>query len=192
MTTPKKQHFVPQFYLRNFALDDEKEFISSYHHKSEKFIIDVPIKSQAYKNYIYGKDGLVEKDLSHFEAKVANLISEPLKKINPPGTIEEFNLLKEFILIQHSRTAKAGAEAMAAINAGYQAIRPYLKKEDQLPSEFHISHEYPSLISLYHALDHSYLMNHLMMKSIVNMTDLAFITSDTPVVTYNQWMEQQG
>lgn len=192
MSKPRKQHFVPQFYLRNFSLDENKIGISSYNHKTDKFFIDVPIKSQAYKNFIYGEDGLIEKDLSLFEAKIAQLISDPIHKINPPSTLEDFNLLKEFVLIQHSRTAKAGAEALAAINTSFNAIRPFLKEKDQLLKDVHISHKYPSLLSLYQALDHSYLMGHLAMKSIVNMSTLSFITSDNPIVTYNTWMEQQG
>ena len=192
MSKPRKQHFVPQFYLKNFSLDENKIGISSYHHKTDKFYIDVPLKSQAYKDYIYGDDGLIEKDLSDFEKKISRLISDPITKINPPTNQEDFNLLKEFVLIQHSRTAKAGAAALAAINSGLDAIRPYLKYKDHLPKDLRISHNYPSVLSLYHALDHAYLMGHLAMKSIVNMTPYSFITSDSPIATYNMWMEQQG
>jgi hypothetical protein len=192
MSKPRKQHFVPQFYLRNFSLDENKIGISSYNHKTEKFFIDVPIKSQAYKEYMYGKDGLIEKDLSLFESKIATLISDPQNKILPPSNLEDFNLLREFILVQHSRTVKAGAEALAALNNAFTAIRPYLKNPNKIPKDLKISHEYPSVLSLYRALDHSYLMGHLMMKSIVNMSTLSFITSDNPIATYNIWMEQQG
>lgn len=192
MSIPRKQHFVPQFYLRNFSLDEKKIGISSYNHKADKFFVDVPIKSQAYKSYIYGEDGLIEKDLSVFEARISALIADPINKINQPSNPEDFNLLKEFVLIQQSRTFKAGTEALATINTAFDASRPFLKKKDQLPKDIYISHKYPTLLSLYHALDHAYLMGHLAMKSIVNMSKLSFITSDNPIASYNTWMEQQN
>ena len=192
MSKTKKQHFVPQFYLRNFSSDENQIGISSYKHKTGKHLVRVPIKSQAYANYIYGEDGQVEKTLSVFEGKIARLISNPITKILPPTNKEDFNLLKEFLLVQHSRTPKAGAAALHAINSAFKSLRPYLKEEDRIPEDARLSHQNPSLLTLYHALEHIHLLGHLAMKSLVNLSELPFITSDNPVALYNTWMELQG
>jgi len=192
MSKPRKQHFVPQFYLRNFSSDRNQIGICSYNHIAGQFYNDVPIKSQAYKKYIYGEDGLIEKDLSGFEAKVATLFANPITKINPPSTREDFDLLRQFVLIQHSRTAKAGAEVLEGLNTAFDSLRPYIKEFQKIPDGGKFSHEYPSLLSLHNAIEHSYLMSHLEVKSIVNLSQLPFITSDNPITTYNMWMEQLG
>ena len=190
--TPRKQHFVPQFYLRNFSSDEAGSIISSYNHKTGQFYIDVPIKSQAYKDYVYGEDGEIEKELSTVEAKFAKLISNPIDKILPPDNQEDFNLLCLFVLIQHSRTVKAGADILNAVNTSFNAIRPFLQLKQPIPEGGRISHKIPAALSLNNALESRYLMGHLAVKSIVNLSLVEFILSDNPIIPYNIWMENQG
>ena len=58
--------------------------------------------------------------------------------------------------------------------------------------ELKLVHENPALLSLDKAIQHLSLINHLAIKSIVNLTNFPFITSDAPVALYNQWMEKNG
>jgi hypothetical protein len=188
----KRQHFVPKFYLRNFAVDEDKKCIALYNHKTRKYIPRATIKGQAYGNYLYGNDGAVEKDLQPFEEAVAKLFANPISKINPPDNPKDFHLLREFMLVQHFRTPKAGNEVLDSLNAGLKAITPFLRPDEQLPPDGKLSHDFPALLSLYNALDRLPLMNYLTVRSIVNLTPYPFITSDHPVVVYNQWMEGRG
>lgn len=187
----KRQHFVPKFYLRNFAIDEEKKAISLYNHRTGKYVPRATIKGQAYDDYLYGKDGAVEKDLQSFDDAVATLLANPITKINPPDNPKDFNLLREYILVQHFRTKKAGDEILASLNAGIKAINPFMPPGQQLPPEGTLSHDFPALLSLYNALEHLPLMNYLMPRSFVNLTNYPFITSDHPVIVYNQWMESK-
>lgn len=67
----KRQHFLPKFYLKNFAIDEEKKAISLFNHRTVKYIPRATIKGQAYDDYLYGNDGVVEKDLQSFEGAAA-------------------------------------------------------------------------------------------------------------------------
>ncbi len=72
----KKQHFVPQFYLRLFSDDDEH--INLYNLDRELRVEGTDIAGQCYKNYFYGKDG-IEQKLSEFEGLSAQLFRAVLE-----------------------------------------------------------------------------------------------------------------
>ncbi len=91
---------------------------------------------------------------------------------------------------KHSRTVKAGAEVLNSLNNGFDAIRPYLQKHKPIPEDLSISHEIPAAVSLMHSLENAYLMGHLAVKSIANLSMLEFILSDHPIAPYNIWMEK--
>jgi hypothetical protein len=188
----KRQHFVPKFYLKNFAIDEVKKSIALYNHRIAQYVPRATIKGQAYDNYLYGKDGSIEKELQSFEDAVAILLANPITKINPPDNPKDFNLLREYMLVQHFRTKKAGNEILDSLNAGIKAINPFMPSDQQLPPEGTLSHDFPSLLSLYNALEYLPLTNYLVMRSFVNLTQYPFITSDHPVIVYNQWMESKG
>jgi hypothetical protein len=59
MTTEKKKnHYVPQFYLRNFSLD--KKSIGMYHLPSRKHIQTASIANVVCRDYLYGKTKEIE------------------------------------------------------------------------------------------------------------------------------------
>jgi hypothetical protein len=192
MGKSKEQHYVPKFYLRNFSIDESRKNISLYNRRTSKYIPSAPIKGQGKDDYTYGKDGTVENDLQTFDDAVADLLSNPISKIIPPNNSDDFNLLKEFVLVQHFRTLKAGAELLDRLNAGIKAVNPLLPPDQRLPPGSTITHDFPTLVSLQNALEHLPLMNYLIPISFVNLTDYPFITSDHPVIFYNQWMESKG
>lgn len=47
MAEKKKQHFVPQFYMRNFAVDPEKRRISLFLIDADRHVPAATIKDQA-------------------------------------------------------------------------------------------------------------------------------------------------
>ncbi|HEX2983013.1 MAG TPA: DUF4238 domain-containing protein, partial [Ignavibacteriales bacterium] len=64
MAERKNQHFVPQFYLRNFS--ENKKSLCDYNLSNNKYIKNASIKDMASQNYFYGKDENIEKLLSKY------------------------------------------------------------------------------------------------------------------------------
>lgn len=67
MPEKKKQHYVPQFYMRLFS--DENDRFAVFNIGLKKTIYPVPYNHQCYENYYYGKDGVWENRLSDMEKK---------------------------------------------------------------------------------------------------------------------------
>ena len=105
MPNNKNQHFVPQFYLRNFSRD-EKTVGTAIHidTPNPQVQYEAPIKSQASQNYYYTADTSIEKDFNLIEKPASVLI---YRIINEPNVIlngNETYLLKHYIYFQHIRT----------------------------------------------------------------------------------------
>ena len=77
----KRQHYVPQFYLRNFSKDEH--YIYIYNLKSGK-IEEGPISRTCEKKYFYGKDDEFENILERIETDHSKIIHNILKQNIPP------------------------------------------------------------------------------------------------------------
>lgn len=104
MPEKKKQHYVPQFYMRQFA-NRNGEF-SIYHLKNERCIEAVPYNNQCYKDYYYGNDGIWEDRLSVMESRWAAVINKVLAE--EILMEEDLQLIKQFALYQRQRTYAEG------------------------------------------------------------------------------------
>lgn len=100
MAAQKKQHYVPQFYMKSFAND--KGGISILNLSDYSVRNEVPYKSQCSIDYFYGKDGEWENILSRKESEWASV----LRKMNAEETITsaEMKSIREFIVYQRQRT----------------------------------------------------------------------------------------
>ena len=190
MAAKEEHHFVPRFYLKNFSNNGDRASIQLYNHGISRFIAQASIKDQARERFFYGKDDVIEDELGKLERAVALLFHDPITKMLPPVEQEKFNLLREFIVIQLFRTKKATNDMMNGLNHALQTIGPVLYANWR--PDLKLVHENPALLSLDKAILHLPLINHLAIKSIVNLTNFPFITSDAPVALYNQWMEKSG
>ena len=186
MAVRKKHHYIPQFYLRRFSVDDDKKLIALYNHKNKLFVPSAQIRHQACEKYLYGTDDEIEEGLSKMENAVAFVMSLILDQgMPPPPDASDANgWLKKFILTQLSRTPQAGRELDESLNATFQAA---FKSKD-----LHISHENPVVVSLIYSERYQPILSFLNCKILVNQTNIPFITSDHPVILYNQWMEKNG
>lgn len=70
MPENRRQHYVPQNYLREFSADGES--IGVFLLDTNKYISTAPIKSQAQESFFYGKDLVLEKQLSELESELAD------------------------------------------------------------------------------------------------------------------------
>jgi len=64
MPQNKKQHYVPKFYLKRFTPNER--LINLYNLKSRRNIIGASLSSQCYKDYMYGKDGRCDAEISEW------------------------------------------------------------------------------------------------------------------------------
>ena len=125
MEKKKRQHYVPQFYLRNFVREDNKFTI--FNIKSEKIIENAPYRKQCYEDYYYGDDEVWEEKLGAIESSAALIIA----KINKLGVIP---LVKskneERIKSNFLNNIEISAELLSDIRILNDGIRVYRDPEN--------------------------------------------------------------
>ncbi len=192
MPEKKKQHYIPQFYLRLFSSDSGQKTINLYNILSKKLIKDATIKNQAYIDYFYGKDLIFEKLLNDIETNASKIVYDIVNdKHLPKHNSDEWYRILAFTLIMHSRTKFASEEIIDMKQKTSDKIRALHNGDDRINKENFIREEAVLLnmeINL-GAIDIAY---DLVCKLILNETDIPFITSDHPVIFYNQYMEQKN
>lgn len=192
----KNHHYVPRFYLKRFSVKEEGKTIGLYNYKSNIFIQSAPIKHQASENFLYGKGDEVESELAKLESVIAKLFhywTEEKILLPPPNDSSAFSALKRFILYQLYRTPKAGNDILEHINDAFQKLLPCFEQNKVKQFDgLKIYHEEATLLILGQSADKEYLLEYLDCKFVVNLSDLPFITSDSPVLLYNQYMEKAG
>lgn len=98
----KKQHYVPQFYLKNFTREDNT--FSIYNVINNEIIQKAPYKSQCYENYYYGEDKEWELRLSKLEYESSKIINRIINEESYYPNIKEIEILKKFVIFQRYRT----------------------------------------------------------------------------------------
>lgn len=194
MANKKRHHYIPRFYLRRFSVNNDGKTLGLYNIDNNRFIQDAPLKSQAYENFLYGDDDEIENALAKMENTVAKMFyywTEEKLLYPPPVETNGFKLLRRFILYQAFRTPKSGNEIMKGFNQGLKTV--VKEFEPDLWKSFKdgtLVHENPVLLGLFHLIEYEHLLDFLDCKFLVNLSLLPFITSDAPVILYNQLMEQ--
>lgn len=103
MADKKNQHYVPQFYQRNFS--DDGKTVGTYLLKQKKYIPKSSIKNQASEDYFYSKDNKkIEDALGDIEAMADAVIKDIAR--NPKGKISKQDgyTLYVFTMLQLGRT----------------------------------------------------------------------------------------
>lgn len=202
----KNQHFVPQFYQRNFSTDGKT--IGTYIIARNKYIPTAAIKNQASGSYFYSTDMKIEEALGSLEGLASSAIEKiknnPIQKMEK----EDAMALYVFTMIQIGRTP-AFVKLMKdnANKMGVMLLRKYIEamrqtaraKEVELitddvlnsvsiqpnePGRFAISAISQLLDICYDMLSGA--------KILINKTNKAFISSDNPTCMYNQHFERIG
>lgn len=190
MAAKENQHFVPQFYLRNFSVNNNQKQIGIYNLPGDKFIPAGPLKSQAYKPYQYGKDGKTENMLSRIEGKLSPLVKKIINEQFFPNkeSKERFDLLF-FVLLSELRNPTSPDKALQMEENLVQSI----KKLPGDSSEYQDITPYEELVanSLNHVKTGMLYTSDLSLKILKNETSIPFICSDNPVVKYNQFLENR-
>lgn len=194
MGNPKKkrQHYVPQFYLRHFSCDGSDR-LHLIHVDDLRPIPQVGIRGQCYDDYFYGKDPVVENALQDLEGATAEVFRSVIAKQRLPerGTPDDF-VFRTFLCLQWGRT-KSHAEMSEAtfdklLKTTYGAEwRAQGITQEQI-DEVYFGTEYPGLFSLGMAAEGVPFMGDLESKLVITGSHGEFVTSDVPVEFYNPYL----
>jgi len=204
MAEKKNQHYVPRFYLKLFSPSEHGKTIDLFQKRLKKIVRNAKLKKQASEDYFYSKDLTIEENLSHLEGAAAEIF----KQISLTNKLPEFGTMEYFLLIvttilQSSRTKKHANEmnemtdklAKTQLKYTLEYDKKFVRenpliKEIKL-NEVKIIDKNASLMSISTAMDLLPSILDLGSVILVNKTKTPFITSDNPVVKYNQFLEKK-
>jgi hypothetical protein len=200
----KNQHYVPKFYLKRFSVEGNQKEIIVYAFDSKKFIPRASIKHQASKSYFYGKDEVIEKKLASKEGKWAAALRQiEVESIPPNSSVLYYELLQFTITTDLRNPVRKLLNdriiERTAINQRDNvlrdpAINPLLKAVTATYVESWILEE--KRVSIQKMLDKVQSMERiasdLKLVLVRNETEIPFMTSDYPVIHYNQLYESKS
>lgn len=174
MANNKNQHFVPQFYLRNFSAHPELRSVNLFNIALSRAISQASIRNQCSRDYWHGKhDSILEESVKRIESIGASAIRECILT----NRIHQLRTLKTFMMFQLGRTvfsAEAFAEARNKIHQltyGQPAKQKDLEPMPNINAYMMIS---PIILDMAACL-------------VANNTKIDFVTSDNPVALSNWW-----
>lgn len=192
MPDNKRQHFVPKFYLRNFS-GSGGDAIGVFHISSGRLFRTASLKTQAYRNYFYGKDGEAERHFGDIEGAASQAISSILATGRPPGRFgPDHYRLVYFLMLQNARTARSEADENMRLDAVAKSL---MRQQEPSPEilealgRVRIVDKDAVLSAIRRALIGAPSIYDLRFKLIHNVSGRPFVTSDHPVVLHNQLLE---
>ena len=192
MAENKRQHYVPQNYLRGFSSDGVN--VGVYHIDSGECIKKAPINGQAQESYFYGKNLELEKQLSELEQLLADnrksIYDNPTENLN----LYQRETLYQDMMLQLSRTKHMANlyEEIATANA--RRIWRHCEDEQvrQHADDFVVKFDNPVIAPMAILLQNLAICLDLEFKVLRNNTSIPFVTSDNPICIYNQFFEAHG
>lgn len=185
----KYQHFVPQFYLRNFS--ENGKSIGGYLLKEHKFVKHMPIKDICGRDYLYGKDLELERWFSNLENNWAILLRKIINSVNLSLSPDEWAFLYMFIFLTDARngfnadSANDMTTKTAQLIAKISRDHGRLSNTDEEIKQLKYVSNIPNLPAIQAMPKMINIMTDLKPLLIHNTTSRMFITSDFPVVKYN-------
>ena len=198
----KRQHYVPQFFLRGFTSDGSS--IGFFRLGDELYRKCVPVKSIMYDNWLYDDDNHIEDELAKVEstwnASISTLLGvlqdgDDEKSERLESLVDERYHLLHFIGCAMTRTLGSLAGMRGLVDAmvdDLEATRPGFdpKKVDQL-SQYKDKYAYVDVMLSVreripiHLLDLAWIF-------LINESSMPFVTSDNPVALFNSYFNVRG
>ena len=187
MSTKKRHHFVPKFYLKNFSPDSHS--INICNMPTLKIINGGNFRQQCYKKFFYGKDGKIEDGFMELENVVAPILKKIILSCDPPQYMsEEYNWLVLFTILQSLRTQHASEWN---IEVSDKIAKIFLRRSGKFSDEeldsVRILPTEPIILPIQTAFEIYFFALDLQCKVLINATKVKFITSDNPVIFHNQF-----
>ena len=186
-----KQHYVPQFYLKNFG---KNLFCAD---KTKEKIFQTTPKKISYELNFYGpvinNEHLVEKRLSELEGKFSTAVKELIVKENVYElSAQNFKNLCGFVAIQYLRTAEVRRQIA---ELGDSLLHELLKRNfphwtEKTIKRIKVSDALNLLTHLKIIAEYTSFANvmlHMKFITIKNKTPTPFWTSDNPIALENKF-----
>jgi len=189
MPSNKKHHYVPRFYLKHFSVEGTR--INLFNVPRGLAVTGANLKNQCYRDYMYGKENQAEQQLSILESVFADLLKGVLvtERLPQPMSADHVNL-SILTLLQQGRTAYS-ADAMDEMTDGW--LKAIFSKDPRIDpkalSSVVITRKDSAGFMVATMLCLYPLIMDLEFKLLKAPAGSQFITSDNPVVFYNQLME---
>ncbi len=199
MSEYKKQHYVPQFYLRHFSKDGVGLCRYSLANETSERR-NIKNTCQSFNFHGKGAAGLdVEAAISQVEAKHAPIIEEILDRknlalISGQDSQNTRFLLDIFVLLTDRRTKLAKEETEVVANALFDSLKSMWAQSDEARKraltlddlhKYRLRRDTAGLEGIINALVPPSTISDLSIKLLINETDKPFITSDSPSVFFN-------
>src|SRR5687767_10294257 len=190
-TDKNRQHYVPKFYLRNFSIDNNRKQIGAFNTKTNLFIPNAKLKTQASKPFFYGKDGEIENELSNVESNVAPLVTSICKTKTIPSFNSDNHLqLLHFVILMSSRNPIASNEVIERGKQLREIVSETTEGGTKIDPSSMSNQEQAIKMVLQQINIFTTVCNDLKLKILINKSSTPFITSDNPLIKYNQFLEQ--
>lgn len=190
----RRQHYVPQFYLRNFSSDLRKSTprrINLYNIPGCFILRNIGLRDQCFRRSFYGPDDHIENGLASLESEWAVTIKQFCESDTPPlvGSEQHLSLLS-FLALQLLRTPR---HALQVDDSADQMAKSVMEEHPDFKNvdldSIRIQTDNAVLIGMQPALQMAMCFSDLRVGILEAPADCEFITSDAPVVTYNLYCE---
>lgn len=188
-------HYVSKFYLRNFSGNDS---IGLYNFARKEFTDEAAIRRTGGRDFLYGKDSSLEDWFQNLEGIWATIIRNILLYEKYPVDSTEYAHLLMFVYLSSVRIAEIADECKkATLEEGKNAARMLadqgkIEISDEFLENLDVQINRPNLPYIQGMRKMIPIISDLCPLIIVNESKLGFITSDNPVVKYNQWFLERG
>lgn len=126
MNDKQNQHFVPQYYFRNFSNDGKS--IRMLLKKTGRIVKNTAIDNQASDDNFYGSIA-TEEDVTAFDTMYYKLLSQTILDVNNNALKSSiFKKIKEAIIFQEIRTLKERENKEPLINLYDEFFQPQLEE----------------------------------------------------------------
>jgi len=197
MPAYKKQHYVPQFYLKKFAINNK---IQVYNLNSKNINL-MNCKDVCASDYFYAKMAEVERGVSQLEDAGNRIITDIIKLGSLSKlTSQNYCILLYFLAFQYSRTLRGKQEASQYFDGIYtHFFRYFVENNAEKFKKEGIDPEYLKRCSIkVNGAVHAFAIKSIMERGPLLIRDLTpilflnntkrdFVSSDNPIVLYNSF-----
>jgi hypothetical protein len=186
---PKLQHYVPQFYLRNFATKGKKGYLVCCFDKTTRKAFRPNIKNIAGQTRFYdfidgsGNEVSIEESFSDIETETSLALQELIENPRISTLLPHKKTLAHFFALQESRTQVFRDAQNDLIKNANQRFRkdgfsfPVPTKDEEK--------EFQACFLIDTSSDFANVLLEMKWILIINRTRKSFWTSDNPIFKYN-------
>jgi len=186
---PKAQHYVPQFYLRNFAVKRRKQFFICCYDKAAGKTLETNIKNiaQETKFYDFNDDEGEQKSIEAFFSDIETASQAALEVVcsKPSANTVSANktVLANFIASQMSRTTVFRAEHLNMLRGANARLQDD-GIEFPVPTENELK-QHQAVFIVENTPIFADILVEMKWVLTLNQTGKPYWTSDHPIIKYN-------